>query len=398
MDSTQVKNEPSDDKSSAVLGQMSSNTATKDKKNEKLRAKGNTSGSDNTGDESVSGEEEVEGDVYEVEKVVGHRRETGGSLSYYIKWKGYSDEESTWEHQRSVFCEDMVQDYWKQYMGQGGKKTDPVGDLTRHASSSLSLGGKRKSSIPSTTTSKSSTTGSGNNKNGVKSGKTASGKGGTGGRSERIGSEPLLPDLSPLVKSSSAAALTAMTGSAQSGTQLTSSKRARTKSPERQQSTSSPQAPAPRVQGSRRNSTTIVVSTSAGLVTSSTLPTTNSTAKLTRATVSESRKGFSAGEQYKESGPRKLTAVGPVLITEENWMPPSSWVTWDDHVERVEAIETRSVDRHDKSTMYVHLRWKNGNRLTLHPLSEIHAKSPHKLIEFYECHLQFQESDDPRAK
>ncbi|KAG0271979.1 hypothetical protein BGZ95_000144 [Linnemannia exigua] len=374
-------------------------TATKDEKNMKLgHAKGNTSGSDNTSDESGSDEEEVESDVYEVEKVVGHRRETGGSLSYHIKWKGYSDEESTWEHQSSVFCEDMVQDYWKQYIDHGGKKTDPIGDLKRHASSSLSLGEKRKSITSSISTSKSSTAGLGNNKHGVKSGKTASGKGGAGGRSGRIGSEPLLPDLSPLVKSSSAAALTATTGSAQGGTQLTSSKRARTKSPERPQSTSSSQAPAPMVPGSRRNSTAIVVSTSAIPAASSSLTTTSSTAKSTKATASESRKGISAAEQHKESAPRKLTALGPVLITEENWVPPSSWVTWDDYIERVEAIETRSVDRHDKSTMFVHLRWKNGSRLTLHPLSEIHVKAPHKLIEFYECHLQFQESNNARSE
>ncbi|KAF9908739.1 hypothetical protein EC991_009549 [Linnemannia zychae] len=325
--------------------------ATKDKKSEKLgRSDGDASGTDDTNDHdsnSGSDEDEEESDVYEVEKVVGHRREQaagggGNVLFYHIKWKDYPDSDSTWEISSQVFCKDMVDEYWKQYLDLGGKKTDPYGDLKKQTSSLLSLNGKRKLDPSS-----SSATHSG--KGGSKSGKAS-------GRSGSISEEPLLPDLSPLVKSSSAAAVATTARGAQGGTQSTSFKRARTNSPERQQSTM------------------VTISTSA----TSTLTASSTVAKSSR----------------KESVPRKLTSVGPVLITDENWTPPDNWNTWDDHVERVEAIETRSLDRHDKSTMFVHLRWKTGNRFTLHPLSEIHIKAPHKLIEFYERHLQFQESSN----
>ncbi|KAF9119305.1 hypothetical protein BGW39_000394 [Mortierella sp. 14UC] len=374
LESTKVKKEPNDDRSGTVLGGMASNTI-KDKKSKKLgRADGNISGTDDTSDhdsDSSSDEDEGESDVYEVEKVVGHRREQveGGEsvLFYHIKWKGYPDSESTWEVSSQVFCKDMVEDYWKQYLDLGGKKTDLDGDLKKQTLSSLSLNGKRKLNPSSTSsTSKSSSTSSGTSKyNSTKHGGNGGNKSGKiSGRSGNISEEPILPDLSPLVKSSSAAAVATITRSAPSGIQSTSSKRARTKSPERQQSTA------------------ITVPTSASSATSFALTATSTTAK----------------SSLKESAPRKLTSVGPLLITEENWAPPSSWNTWDDHVERVEAIETRSLDRHDKSTMFVHLRWKTGNRFTLHPLSEIHVKAPHKLIEFYERHLQFQESGDARAE
>ena len=38
-------------------------------------------------------------DEYEVEAIIG-RRNNGGRVEYLIKWKGYSEEENTWEPDR----------------------------------------------------------------------------------------------------------------------------------------------------------------------------------------------------------------------------------------------------------------------------------------------------------
>ncbi|KAG0310487.1 hypothetical protein BGZ97_012533 [Linnemannia gamsii] len=420
MDGTHVKKEPSDDRSSAVLIGLSSKDKEKHRnkaESKKKRANGSASGTDDTSDLDTPGSNsdnsgdsdsdiEEESDVFEVEKVVGHRYDHQNTLSYHIKWKGYSDEESTWEHESQVFCVDMVKDYWKQYVEQGGNRSDLQGTITRPTSSSLSLNGRRKSTTFSTTLSGNKHGTSNNSSKGDKAGgKAGGGKGGSGGRSGRISPEPLLPDLSPLVKSSAAVAVatgamtattttsTTTTTTATTGaTKPTSSKRARTRSPERQLST---------LQSSQKDTNTFAVPTTTGSNKSWTPSTATKMAKVT----SESRKGVSAlatggattttelHQQSRDNAPpRKLTAVGPVLITEENWTPPSHWDSWDSYVERVEAIETRSADRHDRSTMFVHLRWKNGNRLTLHPLQEIHDKAPRRLIDFYEGHLQFQES------
>ncbi|KAK5816162.1 hypothetical protein F5H01DRAFT_321604 [Linnemannia elongata] len=279
MNGTYVKREPKDDGSSTVLSSISKkdNTKAKSRTEKKKRsrgaASGNASGSDDTNDpdprtlgsdsnDDSDDDDEGDSDVYEVEKVVGHRYDQNNKLSYHIKWKDYPDEESSWEQESSVFCLDMVKEYWKLYCDQGGSG---------------------KTTILSTTTK-----------------------------------------------------LAKVTPETQRGATVT---------------------------------------------------TTASALGSTTTTTTEQQQ-----QSLDTSLPRRLTSVGPVLITEENWEPPSHWDSWDDLVERVEAIETRSADKHDRSTMFVHLRWKSGNRMTLHPLQEIHDKAPRRLIDFYESHLQFQES------
>ncbi|KAF9286055.1 hypothetical protein BGZ68_003290 [Mortierella alpina] len=77
-------------------------------------------------DELVDESDAEEDNEYEVEKVVGHRRDRG-VLSYFIKWKGYGVQDNTWEKEDQVFCEDLVEAYWDRYTQAGGKKTDLKG-------------------------------------------------------------------------------------------------------------------------------------------------------------------------------------------------------------------------------------------------------------------------------
>ncbi|EXX69803.1 hypothetical protein RirG_092780 [Rhizophagus irregularis DAOM 197198w] len=56
-------------------------------------------------------EDDESGEVYEVEKVLDHNRRRNKTY-YLIKWKGYSEEESTWEAEDNVFAEELVKDYW----------------------------------------------------------------------------------------------------------------------------------------------------------------------------------------------------------------------------------------------------------------------------------------------
>ncbi|RKP25845.1 hypothetical protein SYNPS1DRAFT_28431 [Syncephalis pseudoplumigaleata] len=58
-------------------------------------------------------EAEEEG-VYEVEAIVGSRKRKGRQ-QYLIKWKGYPDEENTWEDVNNVHAEDLVEDYWRKH-------------------------------------------------------------------------------------------------------------------------------------------------------------------------------------------------------------------------------------------------------------------------------------------
>ena len=59
-----------------------------------------------------SQEEEEEGEVYDVEKIVAHKRK-GKKLEYLVKWVNYSDSENTWEPESHLdTAEEKLRDYF----------------------------------------------------------------------------------------------------------------------------------------------------------------------------------------------------------------------------------------------------------------------------------------------
>ncbi|KAF9286980.1 hypothetical protein BGZ68_002360 [Mortierella alpina] len=129
-------------------------------------------------EDEESDSDEDEADVFEVEKVVGHKRDPENGLYYYIRWKGYKDSDNTWEPEGSVFCYGLIREYWTRYQQAGGKMTDESGLDPKPG------GSKRKSNQGHLRTQS------------------------TGG-SRRISSqEPLLPDLSTVIARASTPAAT----------------------------------------------------------------------------------------------------------------------------------------------------------------------------------------------
>ena len=60
--------------------------------------------------EDLYEEEEIESDIYEVEKIIRHKDRSG--IRYYeIKWKGYPESENTWEKESNLNCHTLLKEY-----------------------------------------------------------------------------------------------------------------------------------------------------------------------------------------------------------------------------------------------------------------------------------------------
>lgn len=66
---------------------------------------------------------EEEEDVYEVEKIVDHKKFKTG-IKYRVRWKGYTEDDDTWEWANNVGvnCSELIEEYWTSKGGRPGTK------------------------------------------------------------------------------------------------------------------------------------------------------------------------------------------------------------------------------------------------------------------------------------
>jgi hypothetical protein len=112
------------------LNDVRENTSADPTEDPELKTEEGENQGEDEGEEGIGNgegdDDDDSGSVYEVERVVAHKRERG-VLSFHLKWKGYPDTSSTWEKEKFVFCKDLVDNYWDRYESAGGSRTDTKG-------------------------------------------------------------------------------------------------------------------------------------------------------------------------------------------------------------------------------------------------------------------------------
>ncbi|GJJ73771.1 hypothetical protein EMPS_06129 [Entomortierella parvispora] len=295
-------------------------------------------------------------DVFEVERVVGHSfNPILKTMRYFIKWKGYTTQDNTWEPDQAVFAHSLISEYWDRYTKWGGKKSDLEGRDPPPPSR------KAVSKVPKA------------------------------GHSKSAGSDSFFQELASSNRTVSQGKEQSSTWSVTPSTSTTS-----TAAPAVVPVVMSAGLPsaAPTVAPAIVPTVvpTIAPKVAIPVATPSVAPTvsaTGTTASAIKINMGEKHTG--SGESSLSVNPTKKartaspnSASKDQVLDQEPYSPPFDLPSWEELVKQIDSVERRD------GVLIAHLLWYNGKR-SEHTNMVVRKKCPVKLVEFYESMLHFTE-------